>query len=127
MISHLANFTTKKLQRKSGSELTATEMSNLTEGHIGSLIGLVSRLYDSKVCPDLIAESDDNLLGGFYGLRENGEFFYVDDLKLVENLYKNFDPLKLVCSKQMNHIQFTTRFISQTLLLMDLAGFKVVL
>ena len=125
MISHLAGFTTKTFSRKTDNELTATELSNLTEGHIGSLIGLVTRLYDSKACPDLIAESDRNILGGFYGMRDTGEFIFNDDLKLVERLFKNFDPLKLTCSKQMRQIQVMTKIVSQTLSLMDLAGFKV--
>ena len=126
MISHLATLTSKKLSRRTTRDLTALEMSNLIEGHIGSLMGLVTRLYDSKACPDLIAESEDNLLGGFYKIRENGEFHYVDQVKLVERLYKDFDPSRLVCSKQTAHIQFTTKLISQTLLLMDLAGFQVI-
>ena len=126
MINHLASFTSHGIFRKTVAELTPTQLSDLVEGHLGSLMGLVSRIYDSKACPTLIAESDQNLLGGFYLNRGNGEFAFNDDIKLVEKLFKKFDPLKLVCSTQMAQIQFMTKFISQMLLLMELAGFRVI-
>ena len=113
MVSHLAGFTSRKINRKISTELTAAQTSDFIEGHVGSLMGLVTRIYDTKACPTLIAESDQNLLGGFYIDRKNGDFSFNDDIKLVEKLYKNFDPLKLVCSTQMAQIQNESKIISE--------------
>ena len=125
MMSVLAGFSSQKVVRKTDKCLTEIEMSDFIEGHVGSLAGLLTQIYNEQVCPDLISESDKNLLGSFYRIRENGKFCYVDDRKLVEKLFRNFDPKKLVCSQQLRQVQFMTRLISQMLLLMTMAGFQV--
>lgn len=108
--------------------LSIREKSNFLEGHVGVVLGLLTVLFTDRACPDLIAEKDENLIGSFYVMRENGTYeFAPKSLGLTKRLLYDFDPKKLVCSKQFAQIQFMTKLVSQTLFLMDLAEIKVVL
>ena len=103
------------------------EKSDFVEGHIGVILGLITVLFDDKICPDLLAEKDDNLVGNYFRVRSNGKFeFESDNFTMTENLFYNFDPKKIICSKQLQQVQFMCRLISQCRFLMDLAEFKVI-
>ena len=107
-------------------DLTDTEIMNYCEGHFGVIMGLLTVLFDSTMCPELILEKEDNLIGGYFKLRENGDYEFVfDNFEVTENLFYNFDPRKLTCKRMMNQIQFMCKLMSQLRFLMDLAEINV--
>ena len=74
--------------------LNVMEKNSLLEGHIGAIIGLVTLIYQSEVCPDLLAESEKNLLGSFFTRIENDQFIHTDRcaIELADHLFDNFGP-----------------------------------
>ena len=106
--------------------LDQNEKLDYCEGHLGVILGLLTVLFDNTVCPDLVAESDENLVGKYYRVRDNGTYeFESGNFSTTKMLFYNFDPLKLTCKKMLQQIQFMTKLVSQLKFLMDLADINV--
>ena len=109
--------------------LSVMEKNSLLEGHIGAIIGLVTVIYQSEVCPDLLAESETNLLGSFFTRIEDEKFIHTDRcmIGLANDLFDNFDPSKITCQRLQQQVQFTAKLYSQMKMFMSFAGLKVIL
>ena len=106
--------------------LSDNEIFNFSELHLGVVLGLLTIIFTDCVCPDLIAESDENLIGSYFKLRSDGTFeFDSDNFSQTRKLFYEFDPTKLVCKKQLEHIQFMAKLMSQTCFLMSLSEIQV--
>ena len=106
--------------------LSDNEKFNFIEMHLGVVLGLLTVIFSDCVCPDLLDEKDDNLVGGYFKRRSNGTFeFESGNLNMTRKLFYDFEPRKLVCSKQLIQIQFMTKLVSQTRFLMALSELKV--